>query len=77
MLKLLTWEHDANNNKSLKLYTIIILLNYFEQYLFLSNTVISDNFGKNIFVTLPRAVATGRAGGAMTPPLFCVAKRKN
>ena len=37
---------------SQKLYTIMTLLNCFEQYFF-SNTVISDSFEKNIFVTLP------------------------
>ena len=37
---------------SQELYTIIILLNCFEQYSISSNTVISDSFWKNIFVTL-------------------------
>ena len=38
--------------KSQKQYTIMILLNCFEQYFLSSNTVISGSFGKNIFVTL-------------------------
>ena len=38
--------------KSQKLYNIIILLNCFEQYFLSLNTVISGNFGKNIFATL-------------------------
>ena len=39
--------------KSQKLFTIMILLNCFEQFLFSPNIVISDSFGKNIFVILP------------------------
>ena len=38
--------------KSQKLYNIILLLNCFVQYFLSLNTVISGNFGKNIFVTL-------------------------
>ena len=40
------------NNEVQKLYNIIIWLTCFEQYFLSLNTVISGNFGKNIFATL-------------------------
>ena len=52
ILKFLLTFHFGLIMKSQKLYNIIILLNCFEQYFLSSNTVISDSFGKNIFVTL-------------------------
>ena len=52
ILKFLLTFHFGLIMKSQKLYNIILLLNCFAQYFLSLNTVISGNFGKNIFVTL-------------------------
>ena len=52
ILSFLLISHFGLLIKSQKLYTIMILLNCFEQYFLSSNTVISNSFGKYIFATL-------------------------